>query len=84
VDNAVQPTLGTRACERNVHATDSASVMPGIVYRLGMKKTIKTDKHQPLKLAKETIVRLGTKELEHVAGGNNSTRKSQCPTLCFT
>jgi hypothetical protein len=45
-------------------------------------------KHQPtkpsiLKLNKETLVLLTDDQLKTVVGGNNSTRRSQCVTLCF-
>lgn len=49
-----------------------------------MTKTKKTIKPRMLELKKETIVHLPTDHLKDVVGGNNSTRASQCPTLCFT
>ena len=41
-----------------------------------------------LELRKQIIARLDTERLDadrlkDVVGGNNSTRPSQCPTLCF-
>jgi hypothetical protein len=41
-------------------------------------------KPRSLELKRETIAHLPTELLKDVVGGNNSTRKSQCPTLCFT
>jgi len=49
-----------------------------------MYKSKKTIKPRTLELKKETIVHLPADHLKDVAGGNNSTRLSQCPTLCFT
>lgn len=49
-----------------------------------MKKTNKRIKLRNLELKTETIVHLPTDHLRDVAGGNNSTVASQCPTLCFT
>lgn len=49
-----------------------------------MNKHKKPIKPRPLALQKETIVQLTQDLLTHVVGGNNSTRPSQCPTLCFT
>jgi len=43
----------------------------------------KLSKIRTLELKKETIVHLGQDLLKEVAGGNRSTRPSQCPTLCF-
>jgi len=48
-----------------------------------MKKHKQPDKLQTLLLKKETLVKLTDDQLKQVAGGNNSTRPSQCPTLCF-
>jgi hypothetical protein len=49
-----------------------------------IKSTIKLNKLRHLELKKETISKLVDDQLQHVVGGNTSTRKSQCPTLCFT
>ena len=49
-----------------------------------MKKTKNKLKPRTLEFKHETVVNLGTAALENVVGGDNSTRKSQCPTLCFT
>jgi hypothetical protein len=49
-----------------------------------MKKTKHTIQPRTLELKKETIAHLPTELFKDVVGGNNSTRKSQCPTLCFT
>lgn len=49
-----------------------------------MNKHKKPIKPRPLALQKETIVQLTQELLAHVAGGINSTKPSQCPTLCFT
>ena len=48
-----------------------------------MKKHRQSDKPRVLKLNKETLIVLTDDQLKTVAGGNNSTRPSQCPTLCF-
>ena len=48
-----------------------------------MKKTKKRPSPHTLELKKETVASLGMDTLKGVAGGNNSTRPSQCPTLCF-
>lgn len=45
---------------------------------------IKTPKlPKTLVLHRETVVHLGNDQLKHVIGGVNSTRPSQCVTLCF-
>jgi hypothetical protein len=49
-----------------------------------MKKTKYQLKPRTLEFKKEIVATLGTAALENVVGGDNSTRKSQCPTLCFT
>jgi hypothetical protein len=49
-----------------------------------MIKTKNTIKPRTLELKKETIAHLPRELLKDVVGGNNSTRPSQCPTLCFT
>ena len=49
-----------------------------------MNKTNKRIKPRNLELKKETIVHLPTDQLKDVVGGDRSTRRSQCPTLCFT
>jgi len=49
-----------------------------------MKKTKYQLKPRTLEFKKEIVATLGTAALENVVGGNNSTLKSQCPTLCFT
>jgi hypothetical protein len=36
-----------------------------------------------LELRKQIIAHLDAERLKEVVGGNNSTRPSQCPTLCF-
>jgi len=48
-----------------------------------MKKSQTHRKLATLELKSETLVLLGTEHLKEVAGGNTSTRRSQCPTLCF-
>lgn len=53
-------------------------------WRISMKKTTNNKlKPRTLEFKKETVANLGTAALENVVGGNNSTRPSQCPTLCF-
>lgn len=47
-----------------------------------MKKST-TSKPRTLELKKQTIVYLSQYLLKDVVGGNNSTRPSQCVTLCF-
>jgi hypothetical protein len=49
-----------------------------------VNKSKKTIKPLSLELKKETIIHLSNDLLKHVVGGNNSTKPSQCPTLCFT
>jgi len=53
-------------------------------WRIAMKKTKYQLKPRTLEFKKEIVATLGTAALENVVGGDNSTRKSQCPTLCFT
>ncbi len=48
-----------------------------------MIKTPKLPRTKTLVLSKETVVHLGSDQLKHVIGGVNSTRPSQCVTLCF-
>lgn len=48
-----------------------------------VNKHKKLNKPPTLQLKKQTIVILTPDLLAQVAGGNNSTRPSQCPTLCF-
>jgi hypothetical protein len=48
-----------------------------------MKQTKNRLKPRTLEFKKETVATLGTAALENVVGGNNSTRPSQCLTLCF-
>ena len=48
-----------------------------------MKKTKNPLKPRTLEFNKQIVANLDTAALENVVGGNNSTRKSQCPTLCF-
>ena len=48
-----------------------------------MKKTKNPLNPRTLEFKKEVVANLDTVALENVVGGNNSTRKSQCPTLCF-
>ena len=48
-----------------------------------MKKIKQPIKPRMLELKLETLVKLTDDQLQHVVGGNNSTRPSQCPTLCF-
>jgi hypothetical protein len=48
-----------------------------------MKKTKQPIKPRTLELKKETLVTLTADQLKDVVGGNKSTVKSQCPTLCF-
>jgi hypothetical protein len=49
-----------------------------------MIKTKRPIKPRTLELKQETIAHLPTELLKDVVGGNNSTKPSQCPTLCFT
>jgi len=44
----------------------------------------KPTKPRTLELKKETVIHLSNDLLKDVVGGNNSTKPSQCPTLCFT
>ena len=37
-----------------------------------------------LELKKETVIHLSDDSLKRAAGGNTTTVRSQCPTLCFT
>lgn len=50
-----------------------------------MYKTRKNHKPITLQLEKETIIHLTVDHLRDAVGGagNNTTRPSQCPTLCF-
>lgn len=48
-----------------------------------MNKRKPSNKPRTLELKKETVTHLTDELLKHVAGGNNSTRPSQCVTLCF-
>ena len=48
-----------------------------------MKKTKNPLKPRTLEFKKEIVAHLDTAALENVVGGNNSTRPSQCKTLCF-
>jgi len=48
-----------------------------------MTKTKKLSQVKTLQLKKETVIHLGDAALAHVVGGVNSTRRSQCVTLCF-
>ena len=48
-----------------------------------MKKHTKPFRPVKLELKKETLVILTDDQLKGVVGGNKSTVKSQCPTLCF-
>jgi hypothetical protein len=48
-----------------------------------MKQTKNPLKPRTLEFKKETVATLGTAALENVVGGNNTTRASQCATLCF-
>lgn len=48
-----------------------------------MKKTKKKPRPHTLELKKETVASLSMDTLQDIVGGNNSTRPSQCPTLCF-
>ena len=49
-----------------------------------MKKTKKPLKPHTLELKKEIVLNLEKEALAEVAGGNTTTVKSQCRTLCFT
>jgi len=49
-----------------------------------MNKHNKPQKPRTIALKKETLIILTPDQLKDAAGGNNSTIKSQCPTLCFT
>lgn len=46
--------------------------------------TKRNAKLRTLELRKETIITLVDDQLKHVVGGNLTTVKSQCPTMCFT
>lgn len=48
-----------------------------------MKKDKRPLKPRALELKKERLVVLTADQLENVVGGNKSTVKSQCATLCF-
>lgn len=48
-----------------------------------MNKHKKHNKPRTLELKKETVLQLTDELLKHVVGGDNSTRPSQCVTLCF-
>jgi len=49
-----------------------------------MYKTRKNHKPIALQLEKETLVHLPADHVRDAAGGaSNTTRLSQCPTLCF-
>jgi bacteriocin-like protein len=48
-----------------------------------MKKHKHPFKPRMLELKKETLNQLTDDQLNQVVGGNKSTVKSQCPTLCF-
>jgi hypothetical protein len=48
-----------------------------------MNKRKPSNKPRTLELNKETITHLTDDLLKNVVGGNNSTRPSQCVTLCF-
>jgi hypothetical protein len=52
--------------------------------RSPVNKHKKTTKPRTLELKKETVIHLSNDLLKDVVGGNNSTKPSQCPTLCFT
>jgi hypothetical protein len=49
-----------------------------------MIKSKQSPRPRILELKKETLIVLGNDLLRDVVGGNRSTVKSQCPTLCFT
>ena len=58
-------------------------------FEVHVNKHKKYNKRRTLELKKETVVNLTVDlltddQLKDVVGGNNSTRLSQCPTLCFT
>lgn len=48
-----------------------------------MTKHKSSNKPRMLELNKETVLHLSDDLLKNVVGGNNSTRPSQCVTLCF-
>ncbi|HEU4728877.1 MAG TPA: hypothetical protein VFT22_13330 [Kofleriaceae bacterium] len=48
-----------------------------------MIKAKRSPRPRILELKKETLVVLGEDVLRDVIGGNLTTVKSQCPTLCF-
>jgi hypothetical protein len=48
-----------------------------------VNKHKKHNKPRTLELKKETVLQLTDELLKHVVGGDNSTRPSQCVTLCF-
>jgi hypothetical protein len=48
-----------------------------------MKKSTTQHDRRPLALRKQIILHLDQDQLKDVIGGNNSTRPSQCVTLCF-
>jgi hypothetical protein len=49
-----------------------------------VNKHKKLNKPRTIELKKETIILLTPDLLTQAVGGNNSTKPSQCPTLCFT
>ncbi|HWO25896.1 MAG TPA: hypothetical protein VNO30_44480 [Kofleriaceae bacterium] len=48
-----------------------------------MKKHKHPFKPRTLELKTETLKQLTHEQLDQVVGGNKTTVKSQCPTLCF-
>ena len=62
----------------------SAQIQLALLQQGVRVKNHKHDKIHTLVLKKETIAALGTDQLKAVAGGNLTTVKSQCPTMCFT
>ena len=48
-----------------------------------MKKSTTQPDRRPLSLKKQTILHLDQDQLKAAIGGVNSTRPSQCVTLCF-
>jgi hypothetical protein len=48
-----------------------------------VKKSSTNNQLPSLTLKKETIAQLSLEALKDVVAGNNSTRRSQCVTLCF-
>jgi len=48
-----------------------------------MKKSKPINQLRTLEFKKETIMILAEDQLRAIVGGNQTTRPSQCPTMCF-